>query len=69
MVTIKGNGKRRSRQPRTLHSAVYKAPSGKEYAVEVITVNRADNSAQIVYQWTKGKCVRAWVGLNDIEAV
>ena len=57
------------RQRRALHTAIYTAPSGKEYAVQVITVSRVDNSAQIVYQWAKGKVVRAWVGLNDIEAV
>ena len=60
---------RPSRQRRALHTAVYTAPSGKEYAVQVITVNRVDNSAQIVYQWAKGKVVRAGVGLGDVDVI
>jgi hypothetical protein len=69
MVTIKSTGNGRVRQPRSHRNAVYTAPSGREYLVEVVSVDRRDNSAQIVYQWASKKYVRAWVGLNDIEAV
>ncbi len=69
MVSIKSKRNRAGRQSRSLHTAVYIAPSEREYAVQVISVDRRDNSAQIVYQWTRGKVVRAWVSVNDIEAV
>lgn len=69
MVSIKGKRKPAARQSRSLHTAVYTAPSKREYAVQVISVDRRDNSAQIVYQWTKGKVVRAWVSVDDVEGV
>lgn len=69
MFSIQSNRNRRTRQRRNRHSAIYTAPSGREYVVEVVSIDKRDNSAQIVYQWSKGKVVRAWVGASDIEAV
>lgn len=68
MVTIQHTRKPSGRQPRTVRSAIYTAPSGREYVVEVLRTT-ADGSAEIVYQWAYKKYARAWVGVNDIEAV
>lgn len=69
MVTLEFSRKQSGRQPRKKRTAIYTAPSGNEYLVEVISIDQRDNSAQIVYQWAKMKYVRAWVSVNDIEAV
>lgn len=69
MFTFQHSKKQSGRQPRTRGSAIYTAPSRREYVVEVISVDRRDNSAQVVYQWAKGKCVRAWVSAEDVEFV
>lgn len=69
MFSIQSNRKPRTRQRRNRHTAIYTAPSGREYVVEVVSIDKRDDSAQIVYQWAHRKVVRAWVSACDIEAV
>lgn len=69
MFTVNSTRKSSGRQQRSRRSAVYTAPSGREYVVEVVSMGRSDNSAQIVYQWATKKYVRAWVGAGDVEFV
>jgi len=67
MVTVKGNGKRRTRQPRSHRSALYIAPSEAEYRVQIVKLDYADGTAQVIYEWSPGRFLRTYISVSDLD--
>ncbi len=69
MFSLEFSRKSGGRQPRSRRTAVYIAPSGRDYTVTVIKVDLKDQTVRVDYEWSPGKFFRMWVGTRDINGL